>query len=266
MKKHLLTFGFLLAFQAIFAQSNDYEIATDRPTVSFSAATVPKNKLILESGYFRSTDQVPPNKLNIHFPNLFLRYGVTKRLELRLGQEVEISRYFQKNQLQSQNTFWQPMHLGVKYRISDFENEKFTMSAMWVSRIPVPSDLEKITQRHYTKLLIQYNFNEEFYTFSNLGLDLLRNFNNENELAWAYTLGIGRKVMQGLYTFVEYCGLSLFPMDNANHTHGLNMGSNYIFDNRYQFDVLYGMNLERPFREFYYFTLGFSTYLNFQKE
>lgn len=266
MKKLLTIFAIAVFAHSVWAQNEEYEIATDRPTVSFSAATTPKNIFIIESGYFRSTDQVSPFRVNTHLPNLFLRYGLTNKLELRLGQEVEISRFFENNELKARNTFWQPMHLGIKYRLNDLENTKFSMSAMWVSRIPIPNSLENITQRHYAKLLMQYNFSQDFYAFSNLGLDLHRNFNNENELLWAYTLGVGRKISQGVYSFVEYYGSSLFPINNDNHTHGLNVGSIYIFDNRYQFDVLAGMSFDKPFRDFYYFTLGFSTYLKFKKE
>jgi hypothetical protein len=266
MKKYLFILVLGLFTHSVSAQNEDYEIATDRPTASFSATTAPQHKLIIESSYLRSIWRVFNQKITTQLPNIFIRYGLTKRLELRLGQELEITRFFENNSLQNKNTFWQPMHLGVKYRLNDLENTKFSMSAMWVSRIPLPSSLENIAQRHYTKLLMQYNITDEFYAFSNIGLDLVRNFNSQNELLGAYTLGIGRKIEGGTYVFAEYFGSSLFPINDANHIHGLNVGSIYIFDNRYQFDVLAGMDLERPFREFSYFSLGFSTYLNFKKD
>jgi hypothetical protein len=47
MKKYLFILVLGLFTHSVSAQNEDYEIATDRPTASFSATTAPQHKLII---------------------------------------------------------------------------------------------------------------------------------------------------------------------------------------------------------------------------
>lgn len=201
MKKISVVFCWLLYFQQSAGQdstSNRYEIATDRPTTSFSAYTVPLGILVMESGYLRISSQTAFGRLLISLPNLFCRYGISNRLELRLGQELEISKIWDNNHLQESITFWQPVHLGIKYRLN--KGDKLALSTMWVSRLPVPNGFVNTLQRHYAKLMIQYNFSR-LYAFSNVGIDLVR-IRQQNEVLWTYSLGFGGQVLNGFYAFI----------------------------------------------------------------
>lgn len=76
----------------IAQNTTDYEIATDRPSVSFSVATTPKNTLIVEAGYLQFNQENDFTKTTTFDPNLSLRYGINKRTELRLGEEFLANR------------------------------------------------------------------------------------------------------------------------------------------------------------------------------
>ncbi|MFN3316313.1 MAG: hypothetical protein ACK40K_05840 [Raineya sp.] len=85
----LCVFGYLAT---IAQDTTAYEIATDRPSVSFSVATAPKNTLIAELGYLQFNQQSDFSRNTSIDPNISLRYGITKRLETRLGEEFLANR------------------------------------------------------------------------------------------------------------------------------------------------------------------------------
>jgi hypothetical protein len=121
----VFVFIFSLTFRTIAQDTLRYEIATDRPSVSFSAATTPKNTLIIESGYLQVNQKSNLAKNTAFNPNISLRYGMSKCLELRLGEEFLANRTKFKNSdsVQKSSDFL-PITLGVKYRINNPENEK----------------------------------------------------------------------------------------------------------------------------------------------
>jgi hypothetical protein len=243
------TLCFVLAFQS-FAQDKDYEIATDRPSVSFSAATSPKNILIAETGCF----QEKVGNFNILIPNVSLRYGITQRLEARLGGE-----YLTGDVSES---LFLPLTIGLKYRINNPEHEKWSVSALWSSKLPFPSDIENSVLRHSFKGLFQYNVSSKVYTFSNLGVELLKDVDAFAQ--FSYTLGVGANWTKGLYNYVEVFGYQPFKNIYAD-THGANIGIIYIIKNQYQLDASIGGYWDTALRDRLFFNLGFSTYFKMKK-
>lgn len=238
-------------------ESTDYEIATDRPSVSFSAATTPKNILIVESGYLQINQKNAVSQINLYNPNVSLRYGVSKRLEVRLGEEYLVTRVRDKatNIINTSNDFL-PIFVGAKYRINNPEESKWALSALWASRVPVPTHIETASLRHYGRFLGQYNLGKN-YLFSNVGLDFTRDGTN-NITFLAYTLGIGRNFAEGFYGFVETFGYD--SLESGLWSKGANVGLIYIIKKRFQFDAVFGIDLETSVRNYNFFTMGFSTY------
>jgi len=253
----ILAICFLASFYANAQETNTYEIATDRPSMSFSAATTPKNTLIIESGYLQVNQKSNLAKNTTFNPNISLRYGIGKRLELRLGEEFLANRTKFKNSdsVQKSSDFL-PIALGVKYRINNPENEKWALSVLWASRVPVPTKLETASLRHYGRFLGQYNLGKT-YLFSNIGLDFTDSGQNTDTFL-AYTLGIGRNFDDGLYAFVETFGFD--SLNSGLWSKGLNAGVIYIIQKRYQIDAVFGIDLETPVSQYNFFTIGFSMY------
>lgn len=130
------------------------------------------------------------------------------------------------------------------------------MSALWASRVSVPTKLETASLRHYGRLLGQYNLGKT-YLFSNIGLDFTNDTQN-TDIFFAYTLGLGRNFADGFYAFVETFG---FDSLNANFwSKGLNAGLIYIIQKRYQIDAVFGIDLKTPVSQYNFFTIGFPTY------
>ncbi|GAB4130872.1 MAG: hypothetical protein OHK0045_04520 [Raineya sp.] len=260
LKKWILLTNCLLGTFTITAQeATEYEIATDRPSVSFSAATVPKNILIVETGYLQYNQKNDLSKAITILPNISLRYGISKRLELRMGEEFFYNKTTDRNRgISSTVSDFLPITIGAKYRINNPENDKWALSALWASRVPVPTKLNIVSQRHYGRFLGQYNLGKN-YVFSNIGLDFINDRGNK-ELFFAYTLGVGRNFAKGFYAFIETFGFEAFNTTfNAN---GLNAGLIYIINKKYQIDAVFGIDTKTAVKNYHFFTIGFSTYFS----
>ncbi|MCU0438156.1 MAG: transporter [Raineya sp.] len=256
MNKLLLLFLFFLPFWSFSQDSTTYEIATDRPSVSYSAFTAPKGILIAELGYSQE------NRYSLKSPvyNISLRYGLTKRLEARLADEYLKSFSLLSSINPTVYYTFTPITLGLKYRINNPSHQKFALSALWGSKIPVfPTTLETNILRHFSKILFQYNITPKIYTFSNAGWSLLKIGNGESFSQFNYTLGLGANVFNGFYTYFEVFGQKYF--NSFPNSDGANIGIIYIIKKRYQLDASFGGDLNQPLSDYNFFNLGLSTYL-----
>jgi hypothetical protein len=251
----LVLFIFLLPFLSFSQDSTSYEISTDRPSISFSAFTAPKGILIAENGYLQNKFRLG----TFYIPSIFLRYGISKRLEARLGDEYShLSQTIFSMPLTISNFL--PISVGLKYRINSPEQSKFALSALWTSKIPIPTTLDKTSLRHYGKVLMQYNFTQKWYGFSNIGLEFLKVQSNVTQ--FAYTLGLGRNITNGLYLYFETFGYEPFQESiSVSSSHGANIGMVYIIKKRYQLDTSFGGNWNESLSIYHFFNIGFSTYL-----
>lgn len=239
--------------------SISYVITTDRPSVSFSAATVPKNILVVETGYLQTNQESNTNKTIFINPNIFVRYGVGKRLELRLGEEFLA--IYDTNKLNSTSTNtadFLPIALGVKYRINNPENNRWALSALWASKVPIPNHIENTALRHYGRILGQYSL-KKTCIFSNVGMDFTHDRQNPNTFL-THTFGIGRNLLDELYAFVENFGFYSLKSSSYSKAANLNAGIVYIIKSRYQIDATWGVDLETSIRNYHFFTIGFSVY------
>jgi len=88
MKKHILISTFSLL--AIIANAQDEKMITDRPGFTIDPATTEKKWIQAETGFYRDTEKKGFGLKN-HFmqnPVLAIKYGVVKRVELRIITEL----------------------------------------------------------------------------------------------------------------------------------------------------------------------------------
>jgi len=77
--------AFLALSGSLLAQDED-PLVGDRPDFTEASSTVGQHRLQIESGYTYTLDRTPDEVLNEHgLPELLLRYGLTDKLEFRLG-------------------------------------------------------------------------------------------------------------------------------------------------------------------------------------
>ncbi|NQT12333.1 MAG: transporter [Planctomycetes bacterium] len=76
----------LLAFSGTVQAQEDDPLVGDRPDFTEASSTVGMHRLQIEGGYTYSYDRTSEERLDEHgLPELLLRYGLTDKLEFRLG-------------------------------------------------------------------------------------------------------------------------------------------------------------------------------------
>lgn len=100
---------------------NEGEIETDRDSFTPAITTVRRAKTILESAYTFSDNR--HFKEGHSFPELLVRYGLTERLELRLGWNYEVTGVEEHGEMAEPGILERQSRLsyGIKYRLTEAE-------------------------------------------------------------------------------------------------------------------------------------------------
>lgn len=229
---------FLLFPLFAFAQSEG-RIETDRPDQTECPFIVKKGYLQAEIGFNRATSE------NL-FPTSLLKYGVSKRFELRyvsvLAQEPGKETRFQTEAVGfkwalMEPSGWKPRTSVIVHYNWDHQNRDFS---------------EKNLRGHSigdVVFTLQNDLNKRFGVGYNLGTELHSNGSFEGIYRVAPNMLIGKKG----YAYVEVFGR--FPASEfADHSY--NAGFAYYLNEDVKLDVSAGQSFTRP--EEYYFALGIS--------
>ncbi len=248
------------------SSSDDYSIATDRPSASFASSVVPKGILIAELGYFNQLTDFGNSIIisNQTMPNAMLRYGVNDRLELRLG--TDFYQHSTKSDLgNSKVSGINPLNLGVKLHVQ--EEKGFIPQTTFLGQLQLAEiaskDFRLDRNQAFFRFMFQNNVSDKFFILYNVGM----NFNNfDNQFTSTFLLGF--VPIQNLTLFIESFGIKsseLSGIDNYAH-----VGAVYVINKRYQLDATFGYaytqnELLKDIKSNLFFQLGFSTYLRFCK-
>lgn len=229
---------FLLFPLFAFAQSEG-RIETDRPDQTECPFIVKKGYLQAEIGFNRATSE------NL-FPTSLLKYGVSKRFELRyvsvLAQEPGKETRFQTEAVGlkwalMEPSGWKPRTSVIVHYNWDHQNRDFS---------------EKNLRGHSigdVVFTLQNDLNKRFGVGYNLGTELHSNGSFDGIYRVAPNMLIGKKG----YAYVEVFGR--FPASEfADHSY--DAGFAYYLNEDVKLDVSAGQSFTRP--EEYYFALGIS--------
>jgi hypothetical protein len=121
MYRASLLFLFIITTGFIYAQ----ELITDRPDQTESSSTVPRKSLQWESGFSYEADSRElqsgkESNQSFGLNHSLLRYGITDRIELRLGFDaVHTSTSFEQQDVQDiKKTSLEPLYFGAKLNIT----------------------------------------------------------------------------------------------------------------------------------------------------
>ncbi|MCS6821613.1 MAG: transporter [Microscillaceae bacterium] len=275
MKKILfgLWFFFLLSVHGVlFAQDDKYEISTDRPSISFSAFTVPKGIFLAETGYYWQTDKTElraDSTFRNNFstlPNISLRYGLFENIEIRIGWDYRRSNNITEQRignvtqrLESAVQGVGALTLGTKIKMLENKGAIPQMSFLGAIQLPAIADKNFKTDYigQYFRFLCQNQLNDKFFLFYNLGADFGASPNGKPQTTGAYTFALGSSLASGLTGFVELFGF--LPEHSADY-HSIDAGLVYIINKQFQFDTSFGYGLTQ-YAPDYFFNVGFSFYV-----
>ncbi len=118
MKKllHILKLLWMFPLVAI-AQSDNME--TDRPSESFTPTIVNKNHFQIEAGFRKERDNNEGERSDEYlYPSAVLKYGLTKKLELRMLIEEEADYEYTPDKRRIAGGI-EPVKVGLKYNLVD---------------------------------------------------------------------------------------------------------------------------------------------------
>ena len=136
MKKLTYLFQTLFLFP-VFAIAQSNEMETDRPSESFTPTIVSKKHFQLEAGFRKEYDNNEGERTNEYlYPSALLKYGVSKKLELRLLIEQEAD-YDYLPEKHRKAAGLQPVKAGVKYNF--FDEKGILPKTSLIARADIPT-------------------------------------------------------------------------------------------------------------------------------
>jgi hypothetical protein len=232
----------MAVFFALSSMLNAQEIVTDRPDQTESSTTIPHKSFQIEMGFGSENFD---NRLYF-LPTTLLRYGLTKNIELRFGEQL--AGY--ENMMTSEFDFGlTDIEFGVKLQV--FKRETINTEIAFLSHIIYPSGSAELTNSSFgtiNKLAISHVLNRFLDFGYNLGYNYLGRSNGD--LTYSAVIGIGLSQKLGMYfeTFGEYS-------DFKELTSNIDSGLTYLIQDNFQLDFSMGIGLNQKMN---YYSLGFS--------
>lgn len=222
-KKFLLLIPFLSI--AAVALSQD-EIDTDRPDQTESPVTINKKWFQIEHGFDMERD----NKISILGSSTLFRYGLLKKVELRLETDFI---YIPSSNFSTSTTELQPIALGTK--ISLWEEKKWIPKTSLLIHAGIPflaaRSFKNFNAQPSIKLTFQNNISEIISWGYNAGIE----WDGQNASPYySYTFSNGINLSKRLYCFLEVFG-SVSKIDLPQHN--FDTGLSFLLNNNCKIDI-----------------------------
>lgn len=234
----LITFALNLGLKA-------QTIVTDRPDQTESSTTIPFKSLQIESGILVGNYGGGDLK-QLLIPSTLLRYGLSKNVELRFGQQFENL----KNDLTSESDFGiSDLEIGAKIQL--FKKEDVNTEIAFLSHLILPTGSNGLTNDKFgtiNKLAISHTLNDKLGLGYNVGYDNMGEGKGDFTYSAALGIGLGEKFGTYVELYGEYAEFS-------NWGSNFDSGLTYLVRDNLQLDASFGLGLNH---KMHYFSLGFS--------
>ena len=209
------------------------ELVTDRPDQTESSSTIPKRSLQIESG-ITIERQSKDDMLSFLLPTTLLRYGLTEKIELRLGEQI----MYNTLEKSSKEYFGlSDLELGAKFQI--LKNESGNSEIAFLSHLVVPTGSNNFSNEKVgtiNKLAISHSINNRLDFGYNIGYDYFGK--GIGNLTYSAALGIG--VTDKIGTYVELFGeIPEFEDFEASFDSGVT----YLIKKNLQLDFSFGIGI-----------------------
>jgi hypothetical protein len=237
----------LLVSGPLIAQTQ--RIDTDRPDQTESALTVPKKYFQGEFGFGK--ENFEGNNYNFIHPTFLLKYGLSKRLELRLEGNF-LSEYVQLIPNPKTTTSLEPLEIGTK--VSLFEEKGILPKTSLIVHLGLPFSGSNVDNDQHLFPSFRFTLQNSLTDNIGIGYNLGAEWNGyDNKPAWLYTFSPNFNIGKKWYAYVEAFG---FYEANA-WQHNFDAGIAYYLSNDTKADLSGGFGLGSSLLK-NYFSLGFS--------
>lgn len=251
---------FLLLVLPMAMRAQPMPIDTDRPDQTESAFLVPKGWLQFEMGFNKhgGNQYFPEERL---LPTLLSKYGINKRIELRLITTVQSVKAYTP----AKGNYWesglQPVEVGAKLHIAQAKGWLPQTALIFHFALPKVASVSKRINRlapnfRFTMqnsitdaMAIGYNLGAEWDGFSNTP-------------AWIYTFAPGFKIGESWYGYIEAFGS---VMKNEKPQHSVDAGIAWYASDDVKIDFSGGKALNNYVQP-WYMAVGISARLQVSKK
>ena len=237
---------FLIIIAIVFTVNlTAQELITDRPDQTESSSTVPLHSLQIESGVAVER-QLKGDLLSFLFPTTLLRFGLTKDIELRVGEQVVYNKF--KNPSLEQFGL-SDLELGAKFQI--LRKESVNTEIAFLSHLVIPTGKKSLSNQKVAtinKLAISHSINDKLDFGYNIGYDYFGS--GKGNLTYSAALGIG--LTDKIGTYVEIYG-EVIEFEDFGAS--FDSGVTYLIKENLQLDLSFGIGLTERVD---YITLGVS--------
>lgn len=227
MKKVLISAIALMLCGQGLAQT----IQTDRPDQTEASSTVPARSLQIETGFqltsnsestmYQGFVRKGANRQILAPTNLF-RVGITKQIELRVLNQIELNSYFDPRVTKSPyQSAISDLEVGTKIQIFREEGAKSEVAFMTHVGLPTGSESVSVGELYsISKLCVSHEITDVFSIGYNVGFNSISSIND-----FTYSLAFGFAISDKLGLYCEPYG-SL----NVNDNPSVGVGNEYNFD------------------------------------
>lgn len=248
--KSIAVLLFLITGISVCAQDR---IDTDRPDQTESAFTVPKKYFQGEFGFGK--ENFVGNNYNLIHPAFLLKYGLSKRVELRLEGNF-LSEYVQLIPEPKTTTGLEPIEIGTK--VSLFEEKGVLPKTSLIVHVGLPFAGTNVDKHQNLFPSFRFTFQNSLTETIGLGYNLGAEWNGyDNGPAWLYTFSPNFNIGKKWYAYIEAFGF----YEQRSWQHNLDAGLAYYTSRDAKVDLSGGFGLGPSLLK-NYFSLGFSVRLH----
>ena len=217
---------------------------TDRPDQTESPFIVPAKWLQFETGF--NFEKNHPGAHTFVYPTLLSKYGVSKRLELRMITSLLSVNEYTGNHNEVVNGI-EPVQLGFKLAMC--EEKGLVPKTSLIAHVAIPQFAS--TKLHAEKLApnfvftMQHTITKWFAVGYNLGAEW-DGFSNTP--AWIYRVSPGFNIGEKWYAYAEMFG---FIQKNETANHNIDGGIAYYLNNNIKLDLSAGKGLSAASISYY---------------
>lgn len=253
--KHFVLLAALVITTAVRSQDKIHELITDRPDQTESAAVVPQRSLQIETGFLMQKNETDFTVERLFSCNTtLLRYGLSKRLELRLGLDLLSERLEIKDtDIKHLTTGTGPLLIQFKYLIA--KERGWMPDIAFIGGAAMPFMAKEYFRMPGPAPAFRFALSRSLSDRLALGSNLGAEWDGESSSpSFYYSVVLNIKGTDRMGLFTEFYGLVREP---GSRMHLFNAGLTYLVIHNLQFDVSGGAGLNETAFD-YFASFGFS--------
>jgi len=231
------------------------EIITDRPDQTESSTSIPWKSIQIEAGLQLSNSKdFGISEKEFVFPTVLFRYGVFRRIELRMVNQLE---RVKNESLNYSTTGFSDIELGVKFQI--LKKEDINTQIAFLTHLVIPSAKEGISNDKFgmvNKIAVSHNLSDNIGLGYNLGYDYF----GTGKGNLIYSAAVGWGLSDRFSVYAETFGAA---GEFSDWIVNIDAGATFLIQNNLQLDFSFGTGLNHKMN---YLSLGFSWNIGIRAE